>query len=550
MSAANKESSQPKARASRASQKWIIPLVALLAVAGWAVMRDAPADGTLIGTQPTTTVQRGPLTISVIESGTLRPRQQVVLRNEMDEDSTIIFIVEEGKRVKKDDLIVELDASVWESDLVERRIRVENDQAALINAQENLKVVTNQAAADIEQAELDFRFAQLDLKKYENGEFPRQVKQLETSITLAAEELSRAEEQLRWSKILFEEKYLAQTDLQQDELAAKKAELNLELAKVDLEVFTDYTHVRSLDEFSSNVKQMEMALERTRRRAVASIAQANAELRRAEAEFEEEKDRLAWVEGEVAKARITAPLDGMVLYASSVSRRWDSDDGRIEVGTSVPERREIIYLPTADSYNADISVPEVNLNKLEVGQSATMRVDAIAGQVFKGNVASISPVADARSQWMNPNLKQYDVSVEMDPSEATFRNGMSCRVEIVVERYSNTLFLPVQSVVEHQGRTVVYRVEEEHVVPVPVEIGLDNNLFVRVISGVEEGDTILMTPPLSESREEDSSGEEDLEELEEIEPPDRETEVDSLTDSDREGLSAVLPSGGSAGGRG
>ncbi|HVR34852.1 MAG TPA: hypothetical protein VMS21_03265, partial [Methylomirabilota bacterium] len=227
MSAANKESSQPKARAARASQKWISPLVALLAVAGWAVLRDAPADGTLIGTQPTTTVQRGPLTISVIESGTLRPRQQVVLRNEMDEDSTIIFIVDEGTRVKKDDLIVELDASVWESDLVERRIRVQNDEAALINAQENLKVVTNQAAADIEQAKLDYRFSELDLKKYKNGEFPRQVKQLETSITLSEEELSRAQEQLRWSKILFEEKYLAQTDLQQDELAAKKAELNL-----------------------------------------------------------------------------------------------------------------------------------------------------------------------------------------------------------------------------------------------------------------------------------------------------------------------------------
>jgi hypothetical protein len=108
----------------------------------------------------------------------------------------------------------------------------------------------------------------------------------------------------------------------------------------------------------------------------------------------------------------------------------------------------------------------------------------------------------------------------------------------------------VQSVVEHEGRTVVYRVEDGHVVPAPVEIGLDNNLFVRVISGVEEGDTILMTPPLSESREEDSPMEEDTELLEELEPPDMETDADTLPDSDREGLSAVVPSGGFAGGRG
>lgn len=452
-------------------------------------------DGAADAGGPTAVVQRGPLRISVVETGSIRPHRQMVLRNEMDDDAAIVFIVPEGALVKKGDLIVELDATAVETELVERRIRVQNTEAELVYAEENMSVVRNQAMADTEAAELQRQFAIQDLQKYVEGEYPKQLKELEAAITLVEQELGQAQEELKWSETLFAEKYLSESDLQQDRLTARRVQLNLEMARADLALFQEYTHERQLAELRSAVRQTELALERTRSRAAGSIAQAEAQLRARQAQIEEEKGRLAQLEAEHERSRIYAPIDGMVLYASSVSNRY-SNDPPVEEGTIIRERREIIHLPTADSYDIDISIPEVNLNKVAVGQPARVLVDSLPGVEFRGRISSIARLPDATSRALNPNLKLYNTVIELESGVTGIRSGMSCRVEIIVDDLDDAVYVPVQSVVQEAGRPVVYVQRRGAAVPVPVELGLDNNQFVHVVSGLEEGQEVLLAPPL------------------------------------------------------
>jgi HlyD family secretion protein len=133
-----------------------ILVTASVALIGIVLMAmSGPEDAAPVSDANIAVAQRGNLTISVAESGTIRPRDQVVLKNQMDDPSTILFIVPEGSIVKKGDLLVELDVTRVETELIERRIRLQNAEAELIHAQENLNVVRNQAQADIDQAELD-----------------------------------------------------------------------------------------------------------------------------------------------------------------------------------------------------------------------------------------------------------------------------------------------------------------------------------------------------------------------------------------------------------
>lgn len=485
----------PRGRRMVVAGAGALALVLFLTVSGGGPDADAG---------PTALVQRGPLRITVVESGSIRPHRQMVLRNEMDDDAAIVFIVPEGDLVKAGDLLVELDATAVETELVERRIRVQNTEAELVYAQENMSVVRNQAMADTEAAELASEFARQDLEKYLEGEYPKQLKEFESTITLAEQELGQAQEELKWSETLFAEKYLSESDLQQDRLTARRVQLNLEMARADLDLFQRYTHERQLAELRSAVRQSELALERTRRRATGSIAQAEAQLRARQAQFEEEKGRLAQLEQEHQRSRIHAPIDGMVLYASSVSNRW-SNDPPIEEGTVVRERREIIHLPTADSFDIDISIPEVNVNKLAIGQPARVLVDSLGGLEFRGRISSIARLPDATSRALNPNLKLYNTVVELDTNGAEIRSGMSCRVEIIVDDLPDALYVPVQSVVQEYGRPVVYVQRFGRAAAVPVELGLDNNQFVHVVAGLEEGQRVLLAPPLDvggERREE------------------------------------------------
>jgi len=101
---------------------------------------------------------RGPLTISVDESGTIEAREKVVLKCEVDERSTTItYIVPEGTHVNEGDLLVELDASVLEDELYDEEIDVLDTEASYLAAKEDLEVVKNQSRADLNQAELDLR---------------------------------------------------------------------------------------------------------------------------------------------------------------------------------------------------------------------------------------------------------------------------------------------------------------------------------------------------------------------------------------------------------
>jgi HlyD family secretion protein len=122
---------------------------------------------------PTFTAKRGPLTISVMESGTIKARDQVIIKNEVEGRTSIITLVREGARVHKGDLLVELDASALQDGKIDQEIKVQNAEAAYINAQENLAIVTSQAASDVNQAQLTLEFAEKDLQKYERGQYPR-----------------------------------------------------------------------------------------------------------------------------------------------------------------------------------------------------------------------------------------------------------------------------------------------------------------------------------------------------------------------------------------
>ncbi len=167
-------------------------------------------------------VKSGPLIIDVVESGTIKAREQLVIKNEVEGKTSILYLIPEGTQVKKGDLLVELDASTLMDAKIDQEIKVQNAEATFVNATETLAVVENQAKSDLDLAKLTLEFARQDLKKYTDGEYPNDLQKARAEITLAQEELARARERLEWSKTLYEEKFISQTELAADELAEKK----------------------------------------------------------------------------------------------------------------------------------------------------------------------------------------------------------------------------------------------------------------------------------------------------------------------------------------
>jgi len=472
-------------------------LLAILIVAGLIghfAFRDAKGAP---DKQATFVAQRGPLTISVLESGTIKARDQIIIKNEVEGKTSIITLIPEGNLVKSGDLLVELDGSGLEDEKIDQEIRAQNAEAAQIFAQENLAVVQNQAASDIDKAKLTLRFAQQDLKQYKEGEYPNALTATQNRITLAQEELTRARETLKWSQKLYAEKYISQTELQADQLAEKRKALDLDLAKNDLELLQNFTYHRKIAQVESDVNQARMALERSMRKATADIVQAEADLKAKKAEYNRQKEKLAKIADQIAKTKICAPAAGLVIYATSAQRGgFRRNVAPLDEGQEVRERQELIYLPTTESAMAEITVHESNLAKVSKGQQATITVDALPGKKFSGHVANIAPLPDGQSMWMNPDLKVYNTEIFLDENDSALRTGISCQAEIIIERYENAVYIPVQAVLRVKGAPTVFVLDGDRILPRKVETGLDNNRMIHIVQGIEAGEIVLLTPPL------------------------------------------------------
>ncbi len=484
--------------ASRRPVKWIgaaVLVAAVVVVVVW--LRAVRGNEDPAAVMATFVAKRGPLTISVLESGAIKAKEQEIIRNEVEGRTTIISIVPEGTRVKEGDLLVELDASTMDDERIDQEIKVQNAEAAYINAVESLAIAENQAKSDTEKTELTLKFAKQDLTVYQTGEYPNLLVATQNKVEEANEVLTRAKQTRQWSETLYQEKYLSETELLADRLAETKGRNNLLVAQNDLDLLEKYTRQRKIDQLVSDVNQAEMALERTKRKATADVEMAKAELNAKEQERTRQITKLNKLREQIGKAVVKSPADGMVVYATSSRGGFGREDRKpLADGVEVWERQELIYIPKSSSSVAEVDVHEASLDKVRAGLPAIIRVDALPGKTFIGTVARIAPLPNAQSMWMNPDLKVYTTNIDLDSPDPALRSGMSCKADIIVEQYKDVVYIPVQCVLRVDGQPTVYVVKDGQIEKRNVEIGLDNNSMIMIASGLEEGETVLLTPPL------------------------------------------------------
>lgn len=486
-------------RLPRRSRKLLLalPVLAIVLAGGlWAWSALAPGEDS--AAQATYTVRRGPLVISVTENGSISNRDKIVIKNEVPRQVAILWLIEEGTRVKKGDLLIELDAADFKDAKQKQQITLLNADAEAVEARENLAVQKNEAQAAIEQAELDLTFARSDLTKYVEGEYPQQLASAEAQITLAEEDLQRASDKLEWSRRLAGEGYITGSELEADEAAVQRARLDLKLARGELDLLTKHTHVRKLQELKSAIRQAELALDRTKRKAKADVIRAESRSISRTQQHKREADRLKEIQQQIAQCTIRAPADGAVVYATTGQFSWRGNVDPLAKGVEVRPRQELIYLPTDETVMAAVKIHESQLRKLRVGLPARITVDALPGKVFHGEVGKISLYPDGTSVWLNPDLKLYSTDVYIEEGDVgELRAGMGCRVEIIVQALEDALFVPVQAVVRESGRPRVYVMTDAGPRPRDVRVGLDNGRMIHILDGLDEGQRVLLAPPLS-----------------------------------------------------
>jgi HlyD family secretion protein len=448
--------------------------------------------------------RHGDLQITVTENGYLKATKSENLQPKYDGQNTITWLIDEGSEVEEGDLLCEFDATNLENELEESQNRLIQYEAELEAAQANLSIQRRDNEAAIEKAELGLEVAKLELRRYNDGEYPNTMRKNLLAVEKAESELQRATEAFEQVPSLFEEGFLTSIQVEEERIRLREAQINLENAEKELELYETLTRPMELKQKEAKVRDAERDLETARQRAETNIKEKEARVSQHDRHVKSTKSRIEEHERDIGYMKMTAPRPGIVIYGDP-KNTWMVN--QIKLGNTIWQGVTVITLPDLSEMQVLINVHEADIDLLEVGQPCTITLDTYKGKVFKGEVTDVASVASS-GRWGDQTNKQFKVEVSMADLDTELRSGITAKVEVLVEELENVLHVPIHAVFMDGEDFVCFQPDEGAFKRRTVEIGKRNAHYVVIESGLEPGEKVLLFDPREEEVGESAADEE------------------------------------------
>ncbi|MBI2885596.1 MAG: efflux RND transporter periplasmic adaptor subunit [Chloroflexi bacterium] len=197
----------------------------------------------------------------------------------------------------------------------------------------------------------------------------------------------------------------------------------------------------------------------------ADIAAASAAVAQVEAALELSKIQLS-------RATLVAPFDAVVAK-KSLSR-----------GARVSAQSPVFSLVSRE-VRVVFNVEEGSIGRIRAGLPVAITTSAFGERAFQGQITSVAPSADAAS-------RSFRVKVTPGQGAEGMRAGMSANVSVVIEQRERVVLVPREALVQQGAKTYVFVVQDDQADRREVELGLSNDRFAQIRSGLDEGAQVVV----------------------------------------------------------
>jgi len=447
---------------------WSIVAVVVLAIVALVVINNINAQKQLTANLQTQVLEKSDLTAIVGATGSVRANQSATLtwqtNGRIEQISAKI-----GEKVSAEQEL----ANLAESSLSQSIILAQSD---LVTAKRDLENLLDSDKAR-SQAELDLANAKQNYDKVRwyavyQGK-PRETDQdvidaAKARVTIDEDAVEKAQRDYNGFAETPDDDVLKAQSLKK--LAQAKQEL--QDAKLALEHYIN----------PPNNKEVNISL--------GEIAVAKAQLDDAQREYDRLKEgtdpediaaakaRVAAIEATINMAKITAPFAGTIT------------DSTGKVGDLVNSNTEAFRVDDLSKMFVDVDIPEVDINRIKVGQDVTLTFDAIPNTEYQGRVSEVARIGTSDSGAVN-----FKVTIEVLKYDQQVMPGMTAAVNIVVSDLKDVLAVPNRAVRLQNGQRIVYILKNGVPTKVEIEIGSSSDTLSEVVSGdLKPGDTIILNP--------------------------------------------------------
>ncbi len=393
----------------------------------------------------TSKVLRGDLSVKISATGTVEPNFKVEVKSKASGE-VLSFPFEEGDRVKKGTLLLQLDKSDEQRNVAKARTELSSSSAKYKKAVTSLLL--------------------------QNTKYNTDLRSSKSEIETALANLKEAEDKLKRQHELFEKKFVSQESLDTAATLFKVNQENLVQAQTRLQTAKDSIH-------DITMKENEVEL-------------VQSEVKRSEISVDEAEERLEETE-------IFAPIDGVIIekfveegqiIASGIS----NVSGGTAIATIADMSRLFII--------ADID--ETDIGSVKIGHAVRITADAFPKEVFKGKVTRIAPQG-----LIENSITIFKAKIEVQGTgKNLLKPMMSANIDIVTHQVKDTVYATRAAIrKDDEGKYVmVLKIDEPQ--KVRVKTGIRNPIHAQILSGLNPDEELILgdwEKILEESKKEKSS---------------------------------------------
>jgi len=342
---------------------------------------------------------------------------------------------------------------------------------------------------------VDFsKFANIDVLG--DGEAKQKLRKLEDDLQVAQKELGQATTALEGTHRLFTKGFVPKTEVTRDEIAHESSRLKVQTAQTARALYLKYEFNKSAEEALSKFVEALREQDKARRVAISKLAQARARLNSAKGQYEVQSRQRKDLNEQLEKCTLLAKQPGLVVYGGGGDQMvFYGNQEPIREGATVRERQAIITIPDLSRMSVSVKIPESYIKKVKKGLKARITVDAFPDEILTGEITKVGVLPDSQNRWMSPDIKVYLTTVTIDGSHDWVKPGMTAKVEIMVNKLADVVYIPLQAVSPDNGKQICFVAGSFKVERREIEVGEYTDEFIHVKQGVKEGERVLLRLP-------------------------------------------------------
>ena len=302
-----------------------------------------------------------------------------------------------------------------------------------------------------------------------------------------------AGEKVKTGQLLAElDKEEIQARVNQSEAALQAAKANVERAKVDA-LGPDVPLLKRAYERAQQMAKegvvSQAALDDAQRNyelAVNKQNMAKASLTQAQAQVQQSRATLEQLQQEYRNSTIVSPMDGLIL-----SRNVEVGDAVSSILILGSSATLVMTLGDTSEVYVKGKVDESDISKVYLGQPARIKVESYKDKTFNGKVTKISPLGVEKD-----NVTTFEVRVSVTNDKGDLKAAMTANAEIILEEHKGTLIIPEGAILYDKDKNASVEVPDPHAKEgkrkVAVKVGVSNGAKTEVLSGLKEGDQIIV----------------------------------------------------------